>query len=723
MDRQVHAELRQTFVHGAVRLETLQGVHRNSQWRLDFEPHSQTLIIHSICVQRGSQKVEETRPDQFHIVHRESGEDHLDIEGVAALVVLENIRPGDILEWSYTLEERTPLLADHASALFSAPAATPIGRYHFAVRFKTGRPLKWKGASDDLCPDESHENNETTWVWNCENYQGTWLEENTPDWFIDFPWVQVSDCPDWETISTAFAEAWQDDPAEPTLLELAAKLKRDHANVSEQIEHAIQLVQDEFRVTPTDEEAMLQAPTPAATVLRRRFGDGKDVAALLARLLQSLHVTARPVLVNSAWRKSLGALLPMPLFDRAVVEYQVRGETRWVDPTAQRQGGGSLNRIIEDYGTGLPVTAGSRLVSAPDSAARTSIYELKESILLDTSGSPSWLSVNVTASGSHAETLRREFETEGAEAIARQRLQHYAGRFTRAKRIRELEYRDDRAANVFVLAEGFEIDGFLTTDSKPGLYKLSAPNDFLLSSLKMPDPETRRTPFAVPYPCNITHTIEVHSLSLPPGIVQTRNIDNEFVHFNRFRKTLAGDWTIKFTLSTLTDAVPPGEIDAYRESLREIRNEASWSLHVPVGQPRPHQRSDFGRIPNAWQQAAQEAVSSAALPPARTAIPMPIYTRPALPSSRSTTVKAPSANGSNGGHKPGNGSSAGAAPGAVTMKRRKRHRRHRRKEKKFKLRHAALALVAVAIVTWLTYLCIRTGDPLLPKVEITPLSR
>jgi hypothetical protein len=611
--------------------------------------------------------------------------------------------------------------------MFTAPAATPIGRFHFAVRFHQARPLKWKSSSDDLIPHEELDKAEITWIWNRENHPGTWAEESTPDWFIDYPWVQISDCPDWETISTALAASWKDDADDAALTPLAQKISREQSNIHMQIEQAIQMVQDEFRAIPDDAASMLQPPATPSVVERRRFGESKDLAFLLARLLQSLQVTARPILVNTSWRKSLSTLLPMPFFDHAVVEYQVRGETRWVDPTAKRQGGGSLNRIIRDYGVGLPVSPSSRLTGAPDSAAQTSLYELKELILLDTSGSPSWLSVTITARGSHAEALRREFEGESAEVIARKRLQQCAARFNSAKRIGQLEFRDDRAANIFVLAEGFEISNFLISDSKPGLYKLAVPNDFLFNALKMPDPEMRRTPFAVPYPCNISHTIEVHCLALSPGIMQSRDIDSDFLHFSRFRKTLAGDWTTNYTISTLSDSVPAERIEEYRNTLREIRADASWALLVPVGQARPHQRGDFGKLPNAWEQAAQGSAPAVALPfrpPERmmappTAPPAP-KTAPSTPARAREISPSRVANGINGtnGTKTGNGAAAVSAPGEPTIrrKRRKRHRRTRRKEKFLTLRNVVLTIGAVALAALFVYLLVRGEGPTLPAV-------
>jgi len=55
---------------------------------------------------------------------------------------------------------------------------------------------------------------------------------------------------------------------------------------------------------------------------------------LLVHSAQTLGIPARPILVNTQLRKSMAAMLPMDgLFNHVVVEYEVHGETRWVDAT------------------------------------------------------------------------------------------------------------------------------------------------------------------------------------------------------------------------------------------------------------------------------------------------------------------------------------------------------------------------------------------------------
>ena len=134
----------------------------------------------------------------------------------------------------------------------------------------------------------------------------------------------------------------------------------------------------------------------------------------------------------------MAAMLPMDgLFNHVVVEYQVQGQTRWVDATMKQQGGGALNRFIPDYGVGLPVgLTATRLIESPRAPVQASRYELKETILLDTTGASSFLSVVLQTKGSHAEVLRQQFEKSGADGVAGERLQLCTNRFTSATDLR-----------------------------------------------------------------------------------------------------------------------------------------------------------------------------------------------------------------------------------------------------------------------------------------------
>ena len=600
VNQQFHAEQHQIHIQTALRLETMDAVGHCSQWKLEFEPRSQSVVLHWIRIYRGDQEFNHTDLHKIRFLQRESSLERFVIDGwCTLLLLLEDVRPGDVLESCYTIENRPRLLPELCTYSFALPQKLAVGRLRFSVLFDESRPMRWKSSSvTDLAPQETRQGGQVLWAWTRENYAGPEPEVNTPSWHIPYPWIQVSDCPNWNTVASAVANAWARHTEDTTVAEIAKEISEKHADLSRRVEKAIQLVQDEYRYLSVNLESGGYLPAAPDVVARRRYGDCKDLSFLLGQLLKRLGAAARPVLVNASLCKSVAEMLPAPgVFNHVVVEYQVQGQTRWVDVTIKHQGG-PLNRFVPAYGLGLPVDpTASELRPMPQSCLQPSFYEQRETILLDTTGACSYLALTVTAKGQSAEMLRRGFETDGPEAVSRNRLQLCAKRYTTARRVGTLQFRDDREANEFVLSEAFEINGFLRADAVPGTCLVPIPTDIVANLLALPEQEFRRTPFALPYPCQAVHTIEIQSPGMSLQTIRPLKTRSEFVQFSRSHKSLSSYASISFSLTTLADAVPPERIGQHRRAVEEIWRECIWQLRMGVGYPAPRRRHDFGQLP------------------------------------------------------------------------------------------------------------------------------
>jgi hypothetical protein len=656
--------------------------------------------LHSIKTWRGGAQFDHANLSSARVVDNQAA-GSAPQDRLALLLMLEDIRPGDVLEWCYTIENQSLFSPEHRAFLFALPAGAPVGKFYFSLLFNPSRPMRWRSSEPEWQPVQKQNNGEHLWVWSQDNYPGLPQEENTPGWHVAYPWIQISDWPDWGTVAAAFAEAWKEAENDATVQEIAGEIAAGAGSILEQTDRAIQMVQDEYRHLTVHGELDGCLPTPPGMVARRRYGDCKDLAFLLAHLLKRLGVSARLVLVNTVLRKSIAEFLPAPgLFNHLLVEYQAGGQTRWVDPTRKGQGGSSLHRAVPDYGAGLPIAAhSSQLSEPPASQDQSSVYELRESILLDTSGAWSRLAVVVAARGSHAEALRQELADEGFEAMAQKRLRLCAHRFTRAQRLGPMHYRDDRAANEFFLAEIFEIKDFLALDPKTKSYKLALANEYAADLLKAPEAGPRRAPFALPHPCNIVHTIELHSVALPPAVVQQESLESDYLYFNRLRKTLAGYWTMQLTLSTLADAVPPESLDRHRKMIQKIRAQSAWSILLPLGNPHPDQRGDFGSLPDSLESSFS--------------IPAP--SKPRLSSGAAKSAAAVAAGSANGAA----ATSPPAQPHVSTLKWRTRSHR-RRGTKRAARRSIILACVMGLLLLVILFWAAKNADRWWSVINLRP---
>ncbi|HTH46857.1 MAG TPA: tetratricopeptide repeat protein, partial [Candidatus Limnocylindria bacterium] len=489
---------------------------------------------------------------------------------------------------------------------------------HFSVRFAPRRLLKWKSSLGDRKPVVEEEGGLTLWKWERYAFQPRRPESNIPRWHVAHSWIQVSECADWQTVADACAVGFVEDSS-PLLDELVAQFRSGATDRLQSISRAIDFVQVECRYLSIDLGQGGHVPSSPGTVARRRYGDCKDLALLLSCLLKRLEVPAVPVLVHSWLQKSVADMLPDPArFNHVVVEFTLEGERRWVDPTIRNQGGGALNRFVPDYGVGLPMSAGATgLIDQPRTAQELNRYELRESILLDTTGQPSYFRVIIKASGDPADSFRAQLAVRGQEAFAQDRLQGHANRFGYAKRVGALQYRDDRETNEFLLVEVFEINGFLQ-NAQPGFCTFNhVTAGFSGTFLPLPEAESRLAPFALTYPCNITYHIDVESARLRTGRTSPRErIESPYFNFSRTTHCNLGYWQASLNLTTLADCVPADRVAEHRKLVEGVWRLAACTLNVPLGHQRGRLPVGFGQLPPSAGNTSGRSVRNPSTRPA-----------------------------------------------------------------------------------------------------------
>ncbi len=600
-DSQIHAEQHSLFVHQVIRLETMQAVQHWSQWRLQYEPKTQLVTLHSLKISRGNEEINQSNLDKSHLLQREEGLERFIIHGwFTLLMVLEDVRPGDILDFSYTIRSESALFPNHGSHFFVLPQGVSLGKYHFAVQFNNARPRKWKSASPALTPVEKKDNEMTFWEWSGEKYSSPKPEMNSPAWHISYPWIQVSDFSDWQMVAAGIAQAWVAEEDNEAVAEIARDIQSKAADLPSQVQKAIELVQDDCRYLSVNVELGGQIPTSPGTVARRRFGDCKDLSFLLANLLKRLGVKARPILVNAFLRKAVADFLPMPaLFNHVVVEFEVDGKRRWIDTTFKEQGGTVFNRIIPDYGFGLPVDAAATGLIQPPQIEQPDLFDLREHVLLDTANAPSLMAVTLITEGLQAEQLRLQLKRLGVEEWVKQRTQVMVNRFRIVKRVGEIKFHDDRVANRFMLVEVFEINFVLGQHPNPKLCRFNMPGNWLAGVLPLPQKMERHTPFLLPYPCHIQYTTDIDSQAIQRiKLTEPReDIRSPFIQFNRISKGGHGYLVMKLSLTTSADCVPADQVQKHGEMVEQICRAACRELSLLRGFSRSRPKAGFDALP------------------------------------------------------------------------------------------------------------------------------
>jgi hypothetical protein len=600
---QIHAERRENYIHYALRLETMEAVQHHSQWRFEFEPKTQTVTLHQLQIVRDGQPINHLDLAKARYLQREESLEKFVIHGwYTLLLILEDVRPGDVLECAYTIQTAPRFLTNNSSYFYGLPVNQAIGKYYFTVRFLPARTMRWKSVAPEFKPVETQVGELNHWEWSGQVTEVGELEVNTPCWHIATHWLQVSDLPDWQTVSTALAELWHAEAADDDISEVVREITASNAELPDRIESAIRLVQDECRYLSVNLELGGHIPTAPSVVLRRRYGDCKDLSFLLVRILQALGVTsARPLLVNSFLRQTIGELLPSPtLFNHAIVEFEVDGQRRWVDTTLHNQGGGPYNRNIPNFALGLPLeTEGAQLVAAPKLTDVVNAYELREHLLLDTTGQPSLLAVTLVTSGVQADLFRAQFKQVGAEEIAKQREQSIANRYHKAKRTGTLKHQDERGENRFVMVETFEVTPLLAPHPNENMCRVQMPTSWVAGVLLLPPKTPRTRPFALPNPCQVHYTFDVDTSAIQSIKIEhpVQEYNEPPVEFKRTAKGGRGYFVATLKLNIREDFIAADRVQKFGQLVENIGNVANRELYILRGHSRNRPRAGFGELP------------------------------------------------------------------------------------------------------------------------------
>jgi TonB family protein len=588
--RQVDAELGKSFHRTALRLETAIAVQNQSQWRLEFDPRTQRLTLHWLRVVRGQTVIDQLQREHMRLIQREAQLEHLVIDGHwTLLVVLLDVRPGDIIDAGYTFETRHPISAGQCEVFYYVPPQATFGNFRLSVLFDSQRPgMKWLAAPDaPQLRDETLASGRRRWLWTGDQLAPREDEPNRPSSTLDYLWVQVTDLAGWQPLIARLVSAWGDGAAEKELAVIPAFVRPARVGEAE-INQLIQFIQDEFRYLSVNLENAGWIPNHPALVAQRRYGDCKDLAWLGVSVLRSWNVEVRPVLVGSGLHGRVASLLPMSiLFDHAVIEVGINGRKRWFDLTLRSQGGDFSRRSVGWYEYGLPVDNSLGDLIPQSGEQPHALCAVREDIYLDTRLEKASVVVeNTWYEGWQADNIRRTRASQGPDEFAQERLKHARKRFNNAARLGLLHLRDNREKNVLEISEAFEVTNavHLSEDKKRAIFDV--PANLVVQWFSIPAEKPRRCAWNMPRHLELRHALCVHAPGMGSGATLRRLWAEPEVTGSLEEPRDRGCWSKVTRFSVSAAEIPPSRIAAYRQQMIDFFTAASWRLYLPTNGPR-----------------------------------------------------------------------------------------------------------------------------------------
>ena len=585
-DTQVDVARAERYARSARLITDAAGVESGSELSIGFDPTYQRLAIHTACIRRGDLRLERLDAAKVKVVQRETDlERHLYDGRLSALLFLDDVRAGDVIELAYTIRGRNPILGDRFVGHFESGYSVPVAEVRFRLLWPEGRALSLRNhgppTPDPLVRDLSGGGRE--YLWRLSRVPAFVGDGEAPAWFDAYPWVQLSEFASWADVSRWALALYGGGGALPAALRARVDAIRDgYERDEDRVVAATRFVQDEIRYLGMEVGVGTHRPATPGVVFTRRFGDCKDKTNLLCAMLSALGVEAHPALINTSARRSLDLWQPSPYaFDHVVVCASLAGKTLWLDPTISHQRGALDQLFFPPYGRSLVVREGTgALTEIPAAVAGAPRISVRETFGFD---GLDYRTLDLAAEsryeGSEAVRMRDLFAGDSRASLERRYLDFYAHAFPTVATAAALRFEDDEAANVVTTREAYRaVDPWtISADGTDAELWLTA--HAVRDGLFVPRTVRRIAPLAVAFPRSVKHTIVVR---FPTGW-RLAPAGRKSVEDEAFSVTLTSRYqeqklTLDFEYEARADAVAPTRVAEYVRHVEAARKLLDYGL-------------------------------------------------------------------------------------------------------------------------------------------------
>ncbi|MCL4820323.1 MAG: DUF3857 domain-containing protein [Vicinamibacteria bacterium] len=518
VDRQVrvHGAGRSSFVRHVRRIVTAAGLEAASQFVVSFDPEYQRLQLHAVRVFREGRWSSRLDASQVQVLQREPELESQIYDGrLQAQQFLADLRVGDVVETTHTVDGANPVFRGMAAENFTLEWGVHVGTLHQRLLWPRDRPLHLRNHLTHALPQRREVGPIVELVWEALDVPPAPSVSGAPADYPTQAWVQASEAETWGQVA-----AWARgvfDVAETLPPEVRSKLDEWRGAGPDSAAWALaatRFVQDEIRYVGIEMGEGSHQPSPPALVVARRFGDCKDKAVLLAAMLRYLGLEAAPALVNSGSGAALDTWHPSPhAFNHAIVRLRLGGREHWIDGTLGAQGGSLASLHLPDYRRALVLEPGtSGLVAIPHRAAESPTTVVREKFDVRSLDGAVGYEVETRYEGGDADATRRAFQRDGKAEVARSYLEFYEAGFPGIRMTEPLGYEDDRQRNVVVVRERYTIPAFLGPGRSAGTRQRRLHASSVAGEIGDPGRDRRSVPLAVGFPRRVRHVID---LALP----------------------------------------------------------------------------------------------------------------------------------------------------------------------------------------------------------------
>lgn len=486
-------------VHRAIEVNEASALAQVGQYGIAFQPEYQRVELHRLRIYRNGEIIDRLGSVQVRFFHPERyAEQGIYTGTINAVLITQDLRPGDTLEVIYSLIGQNPVFAGNYMDAASWDGVEATLKRRVTLDLPPGRNVAYRmiGATSAATPvpQESQVAGRRLIRFEATNLPAVEQDMLVPPDIQTMRWIQFSEFRTWRDVGKWATNLFEvKDSAAFAMPETPA-----FASKADALMWALQFVQDNVRYLSISIGENSHRPYPPDEVMRRRYGDCKDKTLLLVTMLRRLGIQAEPVLASVQSRKGLTELLPGAwMFDHAIVRATVDGKTYFLDPTLQSQGG-RLDRLAPSL-PGAEVLVVRPNVAGLDTIPKrnlgdTVLNRRSERVEVGTMGAPVEMVVEFEYADELAESFRRTLAAMSPAQINKAYEGLLDRRYSQSQLVATPVFKDDRAANRIVVQARYRIPNFFEREKQGTRWSARYDAANMVDLLPIPSNAVRRSP-------------------------------------------------------------------------------------------------------------------------------------------------------------------------------------------------------------------------------------
>ena len=300
----IRSDVQSQFFRYALQPTTEQGLTGVSQVEVRFSPKFEQLTFHRLEVIRDGEvfnKLDQTKLKVFQ--QEERLNENIYSENWIALFILEDIRVGDVVNYSYSIDGTNPVLGEKkfGSSPMSWSVAVDQTQFRLLTKAKQQPQIKVFNSTAKVNREKTEHGIEYSVAQN--HVQAEREEDSAPSWYTPFAYVVFSEYQNWSEVNDwAKALYLKDLTLPPALKEIMAEYQGENTLAS--LAKMVHWVQNSIRYFGIEMGINSHMPSTPLETFTRRYGDCKDKTILLIALLEHMGIEAYPALVSDDHYKS-----------------------------------------------------------------------------------------------------------------------------------------------------------------------------------------------------------------------------------------------------------------------------------------------------------------------------------------------------------------------------------------------------------------------------------